>query len=433
MTAETPRPGKPTGFELWGERHDVSSYTDILVGVAAAIRQQDAGRFDREVGWLRGRVRPFASKNPDDLLRPRRVGGSDWYVEINLSAAATVKRVRVFLEHFGYDPDELVVLYGPGASAASVQAQPPQSTVDARAGSPVPVETAKPGKTTEPAKPAKPPARPVDGAQPKGQAPKEGKKGKRAPKPIGFELWGERHDVSSYTDILVGVAAAIRQQDAGRFDREVGGLRGRVRPFASKNPDDLLRPRRVGGSDWYVEINLDAAATVKRARRFLEHFGFDPDELVVLYGPGASAASVQAQPRQRAARRAGSSAPAQTRQPSGKPIGFELWGERHDVSSYTDILVGVAAAIRQQDAGRFDREVGGLRGRVRPFASKNPDDLLRARQVGGSDWYVEINLSAAATIKRARRFLEHFGYDPDELEVFYGPGTGSTSSESGSS
>ncbi len=477
------RAPKPTGFELWGQHHDASSYTDVLVGVVEAIHDRHPDTFHR-IGELRGTKRLWASKDPGDLITAGQVGSSHWHIEVNLSAAAKEKRARQYLEHFDYDPGDLEVLCGPGAAAASVQAQPRQQPTR-REGSPVPVETAKPGKTTEPAKPVKPPARPGGGAQPTSQALKEGKKGKRAPKPTGFELWGERHDASSYTDILVGVAAAIRQQDVGRFDRKVEKLKSsRGKPYFSKNTDDFTRPKRVKGSSLYVEANLIAEEALKRARLFLEHFGYDPGDLVVLDGPGASAASVQAQPRQQATRGAGSTTPAQPRrsaqprqqptrregspvpvetakpgkttepakpakpsarpgggaQPKGqapkkskkgkrapKPTGFKLWNQHHDVSSYADVLAGVVEAIYDKDPERFDREVGGLRGRVRPFASKNPDDLLRHRRVGGSDWYVETNLDAAATVKRARRFLEHFGYDPGDLVVLDGPGASAAS------
>lgn len=58
-------------------------------------------------------------------------------------------------------------------------------------------------------------------------------------------------------------------------------LHGRVRPYFSRNPDDLLTPAQVTRSGICVETKLGAPGVVERCEQVIELCGFNPREFGV--------------------------------------------------------------------------------------------------------------------------------------------------------
>ncbi len=268
------------------------------------------------------------------------------------------------------------------------------------------------------AKPSAMAERDVRAASPAGETTKRTVK-RRSPKPRAFVLWGQRHEVRYYYEIPVGVAQALHGRHPTDFHRIGSVSEKRV---IHQDPGELRSPKKVGTSGWYVNANWNASHHLRHARQFLEQFGYDSGDLEVLYESGASAPAEPAAPPPRTARPRRRSKPTEPRKgrqrPSAKPTGFELWGRHHDTPSFRDILMGVAQAIHDRHPSDFQR-ITELRGRKRPHASRNPEELFTAKQVGTSGWYVEVNLSGATVLDRSRELLEHFGYDPDDLKLRY--------------
>ena len=310
----------------------------------------------------------------------------------------------------GQPDDELLTLVINRVHAKTrLRATPEQVTAVLRGRSvpPTPTEEAKPSAMSEQDVRAARAASPTD-------TPKKRKR--PSVKPTGFVLWGREHPAGSYHDLLVGVAQAIHDRHPHDFQR-IGELRGRKLPHASRNPDELFTSKRVGTTGWHVNVHLSGQDTIRRARQFLAHFGYNADELKVLYDSDAPTPPEPSQPRQRTVRRARRVTTARTPQP-GKPTGFELWGQHYTVDSFNDIPVGVAQAIHDRRPRDFHR-IGELQGRKWPYASRNPDELHQAKQVGTTGWHIDVHFSGPNAIRRAWQFLEHFGHDPDDLKLLY--------------
>ena len=76
------------------------------------------------------------------------------------------------------------------------------------------------------------------------------------------------------------------------------------------------------------------------------------------------------------------------------------------------MLVKLCGIIHVTHRDRFD-EVLTLRGNE-PFFSRNSTDLTEARQIDGTDIFVDV--SHVGRIKRiAKRLITHFGYDESDL------------------
>ncbi len=129
---------------------------------------------------------------------------------------------------------------------------------------------------SDPTPPSAPPQRPKQDPlerQPKRRSPKRGAK------IVAYELWDERHEVSTWKGLLVGVAEALYQQHGQGFADRILDLQGRKNPYASRSEDDVVAPKLVGASGIYLHTNLSSAAIKRRAMELLELFGYSAEDL----------------------------------------------------------------------------------------------------------------------------------------------------------
>ena len=100
-----------------------------------------------------------------------------------------------------------------------------------------------------------------------------------------------------------------------------------------------------------------------------------------------------------------------------KVVAYELWGERHEVATWVEMLVGVAEALYRRHGVSFDR-ILTVRGRKHPYAARSRDDIAKApRAVGTSGIYIETNASAKDLRRRAIQYLGLFGHPADDLRI----------------
>ncbi len=92
---------------------------------------------------------------------------------------------------------------------------------------------------------------------------------------VAYTLWGRRHVVKSFKEVLLGVCGAVFERSPADFEK-VLTLHGRKRPCFSRNPDDLLTPAIVRGSGIYAETKLSAGDIVRRCGQVLRVCGHDP-------------------------------------------------------------------------------------------------------------------------------------------------------------
>ena len=105
-----------------------------------------------------------------------------------------------------------------------------------------------------------------------------------------------------------------------------------------------------------------------------------------------------------------------TRYTSARPAAYTLFGVRHEVRTFRDVLLGVCATLHERAPSEFERVLDS-RGRVRPYFSRNPDDLLTPAQVGRSGIFAETKLSAPSVVERCRQVVELCGFDPRDFEI----------------
>ncbi|MCY3967965.1 MAG: hypothetical protein OXF21_05300 [bacterium] len=102
-----------------------------------------------------------------------------------------------------------------------------------------------------------------------------------------------------------------------------------------------------------------------------------------------------------------------------KPIEMVLWGQRHPVKSYADILRIVTEKLYERHAAEFHKLLE-LKGTKRPFVARDRNALIKPEisyEVASAGYFVDMNLSRASIRKRAEVFLDCFGYPPSDLDV----------------
>ena len=107
---------------------------------------------------------------------------------------------------------------------------------------------------------------------------------------------------------------------------------------------------------------------------------------------------------------------SRSRYTSARPVAYTLFGARHEVRTFRDVLLGVCATLHERAPAEFER-VLELRGRVRPYFSRNPDDLHEAVQVARSGIFVETKLGAPGVVERCEQVIELCGFDAREFGV----------------
>ena len=109
--------------------------------------------------------------------------------------------------------------------------------------------------------------------------------------------------------------------------------------------------------------------------------------------------------------------PPRRRVAGKKPAAYVLWGNRHEVRTWKQILIGVAEGLYQRHGPQFDR-ILELRGRKHPYASRHKEDFrFASAPVADSGLHIDAHMSAVQIRRRSRELLEHFGHSPDDLEI----------------
>lgn len=95
-----------------------------------------------------------------------------------------------------------------------------------------------------------------------------------------FTFQGTKHQVRTWRQLLTIICATMAATQKDGFE-EVLNLTGRKRPYFSKKPDQIRKPRKIDGTDIYVETNLSANSIVRMSTKVLSLFEYKPEDLSI--------------------------------------------------------------------------------------------------------------------------------------------------------
>ncbi len=99
-----------------------------------------------------------------------------------------------------------------------------------------------------------------------------------------------------------------------------------------------------------------------------------------------------------------------------KPVAFTFLGTRTRVSTFKDVLIGLAQALHKKRETDFNR-VLSLRGTKRAYFARDLKGMTQPQEILGSGIFAETNLSANDIIKQCHALLKLFGYSESDLQV----------------
>ena len=95
-----------SSFSFQGSRYEVRAWKGLLMGLCGILYAAHPAEFER-VSEIRGRKRPYFTRNASELRIPERFQNTNIFVETNLSADQIVKICFAMLDVFGYSRDDL--------------------------------------------------------------------------------------------------------------------------------------------------------------------------------------------------------------------------------------------------------------------------------------------------------------------------------------
>ena len=99
-------------------------------------------------------------------------------------------------------------------------------------------------------------------------------------RPSGFIFGQARMAVTSWIDILVELCDIVYRDHGQQFE-QVLNLRGRKRPYFSRDGSELRMPRKLELSGIFVESNLNANQIVELSNDIIKLFGYSPKTLSI--------------------------------------------------------------------------------------------------------------------------------------------------------
>jgi hypothetical protein len=95
-------------FSFKSEKYEVEHWIEVLKEICTIMLVLHKGKFEK-VLTLRGRKRPYFTKNENELRIPTKIEKTDIYMETNLSANSIVKITQNLISLFGYESENLSI------------------------------------------------------------------------------------------------------------------------------------------------------------------------------------------------------------------------------------------------------------------------------------------------------------------------------------
>ena len=97
-----------------------------------------------------------------------------------------------------------------------------------------------------------------------------------------FNFLNKTYKVKYWKDVLVVISGVLAADHKKEFEK-VFGLVGRKRIYFSHNSNELREPKKVPGTDVYVETHMSAKMLMKMCKDVLALFNYTENELKVFY------------------------------------------------------------------------------------------------------------------------------------------------------
>jgi len=109
------------------------------------------------------------------------------------------------------------------------------------------------------------------------------KRGKPANRPTAFVLWGQRQQINYWYEVLTGVAAELYERHPNDFEELKKQTRGIKHPLVSRDQSEIVWPKRIGTTPYWMNTDAGSKTTMKRTYRLLEYFNYNSSDLELVF------------------------------------------------------------------------------------------------------------------------------------------------------
>lgn len=95
-----------------------------------------------------------------------------------------------------------------------------------------------------------------------------------------FTLKNKEYKTSNWINLLFQICNLMFDENSSNFDK-ILDLKGRDRPYFSRNPERLRTSKIIPGSNIYMETNLNANNIVRLSRKVIHLFGYHKEDLII--------------------------------------------------------------------------------------------------------------------------------------------------------
>jgi len=97
---------------------------------------------------------------------------------------------------------------------------------------------------------------------------------------VSFNFKGKEYKVEYWIEMLKKICSIILEFHRDKFE-QILKLKGRRRPYFTKDKNELRVPSRIETTDIYMETNLSANSIVKITQNLISLFGYDSENLSI--------------------------------------------------------------------------------------------------------------------------------------------------------
>lgn len=99
-------------------------------------------------------------------------------------------------------------------------------------------------------------------------------------KPVSFSFLGRKYKVKKWKEVLINICNILSKVREDVFEK-VLELKGRKRIYFSRDEKNLKEPRKVSGTDIFVETNFNASNLYMITLKVLETFGYKESDIKI--------------------------------------------------------------------------------------------------------------------------------------------------------
>lgn len=96
-------------------------------------------------------------------------------------------------------------------------------------------------------------------------------------------------------------------------------------------------------------------------------------------------------------------------------VAVHFQGQRYLVDTWKDGLLAVLALLREQKPAQFETVAPTMRGRTKPYITRESAELRTSERIPSTPFYVETNLSSESIVRLCYKMLSELGYPESTL------------------